>query len=88
MGMYCLDKKTNRAEIAFVVRDEWQNRGIGTFMLNHLVFVARSNGVSGFTAEVLADNTKMRAVLHKSPTTVRSALSDGVQSFELDFLSP
>ena len=30
IGRYYLDQKTNRAEVAFVVRDDWQNRGIGT----------------------------------------------------------
>jgi acyl-CoA hydrolase/GNAT superfamily N-acetyltransferase len=85
VGWYYLDPRTNRAEIAFVVRDEWHNNGIGTFMLGHLMAVARRNGIAGFSAEVLAANKSMQAVLHKSGVTVRSKLNEGVFSFELDF---
>ena len=41
VGRYYLDPKTNRAEVAFVVRDAWQNRGIGTFLLKHLANIAK-----------------------------------------------
>ena len=37
IGRYYLDQKTNKAEVAFTVRDQWQNRGIGTFLLNLLL---------------------------------------------------
>ena len=85
IGRYYLDQKTNRAEVAFVVRDQWQNHGIGTFLLKYLITIARRNGIAGFTAEVLRDNKPMQAILHKSGCTVRSSLSEGVHSFELDF---
>jgi GNAT superfamily N-acetyltransferase len=85
IGRYYLDPKTNRAEVAFVVRDEWQSRGIGTFLLKYLITVARRNGIAGFTAEVLRDNRAMQAVLHKSGCQTSSAVEDGVFSFVLDF---
>ena len=56
IGGYYLDKKTNRAEVAFIVRDDWQGRGIGTFVMKHLTSVAKRNGIAGFTAEVLDEN--------------------------------
>ncbi|MCP3938981.1 MAG: GNAT family N-acetyltransferase, partial [Actinomycetia bacterium] len=49
IGRYYLDKTTNRAEVAFVVRDEWQGKGIGTFLYKHLSKIARGNGIGGFT---------------------------------------
>jgi len=85
VGRYYLDPKTNRAEVAFVVRDDWQNRGIGTFMLKHLTNIAKRNAIAGFTAEVLRENRRMQAVFHHSGLKVRSQLVEGVYHFELDF---
>jgi GNAT superfamily N-acetyltransferase len=84
-GRYYLDPKTNRAEVAFVVRDQWQNRGIGTFMLRWLTTIARANGIAGFTAEVLRDNVRMQSVFQHSEGRVRSRPVDGVQHIEIDF---
>ncbi len=86
VGRYYLDPKSNRAEVAFVVRDEWQNRGLGGFLLRHLVAIARRNGIAGFTAEVLTDNKPMQAVFnHHAGVKVSSSLREGVYHFELDF---
>ena len=85
IGRYYLDSKTNRAEVAFVVRDSWQDHGIGTFLLKYLIQIARRNGIAGFTAEVLKENKAMQAVFHKSSVNVKSQLNEGVYSFELSF---
>jgi acyl-CoA hydrolase/RimJ/RimL family protein N-acetyltransferase len=85
IGSYYLDPKTNLAEVAFVVADAWQNHGIGTFLLQHLIRIARRNGIRGFTAEVLAENKAMQAVISKSNTKVRSRLEGNVISYEMLF---
>jgi acyl-CoA hydrolase/GNAT superfamily N-acetyltransferase len=85
IGRYYLDQKTNRAEVAFVVRDDWQDRGIGTFILKHLVNIAKRSGIAGFTAEVLRDNKAMQNVFNHSGLKVRSKLSEGVYHFDMDF---
>jgi GNAT superfamily N-acetyltransferase len=85
VGAYYLDPRTNRAEVAFVVRDQWQNRGIGKFLLRYLTTVARRNGISGFTAEVLRENKAMQYVMQNSGLNVHSHLSEGVYHFDLDF---
>jgi acyl-CoA hydrolase/GNAT superfamily N-acetyltransferase len=85
IGSYYLDPKTNLAEVAFVVADAWQNHGIGTFLLQHLMRIARRNGIRGFTAEVLAENKAMQAVINKSNTKVRSRLENNVISYEMLF---
>jgi N-acetylglutamate synthase-like GNAT family acetyltransferase len=85
IGRYYLDPKTNRAEVAFIVRDQWQNRRIGTFLLKYLMNIARRHGISGFTAEVLRENKAMQAVFNTAPCSVRSHLEEGVYSFELTF---
>jgi len=85
VGGYYLDPRTNRAEVAFVVRDDWHNRGIGKFMLRFLTSVARRNGIGGFTAETLYENKAMQTVFNKSGLKVRSKLDGGVYSYVLDF---
>ncbi len=62
VGRYYLDETTNMAEIAFVVHDDWQNKGIGTALFNHLAVIAKRNGIRGFTAEVLRGNRAMQRV--------------------------
>ncbi len=85
IGRYYLNEKTNRAEVAFVIRDEWQNKGIGTFLFNHLVNIAKKNGISGFSAEVLRDNKRMQAIFHHCGFKVKSKLEEDVYSFQIDF---
>ncbi len=85
VGCYYLDPASNRAEVAFIVRDNWQSRGIGTFLLQYLATIARGQGIAGFTAEVLADNRPMLAVLGKSGFRLRSQLEGRVRSIALDF---
>ncbi|MCK4720121.1 GNAT family N-acetyltransferase, partial [bacterium] len=85
VGGYYLDPRTNRAEVAFVVRDEWQNRGIGKFLLKQLTNIAKRNGIAGFIAETLEENRGMQAVFNRSGLKVRSRLESGVYSYVLDF---
>ena len=85
VGRYFLDEKTNRAEVAFVIRDDWQNKGIGTFLFKHLVHIAVANGISGFTAEVLRENKRMQSIFKKSGYNVKSSLEEGIYSFRIDF---
>jgi GNAT superfamily N-acetyltransferase len=85
IGRYYLDQKTNRAEVAFEVRDDWQRQGIGGFIMKHLANIAKRNGIAGFTAEVMRDNKPMQAVINHSGMKVRSSLNEGVFHYEMDF---
>ncbi|MER6046546.1 GNAT family N-acetyltransferase [Streptomyces sp. NPDC001793] len=51
------------AEIALAVADDFHRRGVGTLPLEHLVHTARENGVTAFTADLLADNHPLHRVL-------------------------
>jgi ribosomal protein S18 acetylase RimI-like enzyme len=55
-----------RAEMAFVVIDAWQGRGIGSMLMRHLVEIARQSGLKELTAEVLPENAAMLHVFRKS----------------------
>jgi len=85
VGRYYLNEKTNKAEVAFVIHDDWQNQGLGSFMFRHLIAIAKRNGIAGFSAEVLRDNQRMQAIFNHSGYKVKSRLEEGVNSFEIDF---
>jgi ribosomal protein S18 acetylase RimI-like enzyme len=53
------------AEVAFVVKEEYQALGIGSFMLDIMEKIAKENKYKGFTATVLPENTKMINVFKK-----------------------
>ena len=54
-----------RAEMAFMVVDAWQGRGIGSMLMRHLVQIAGGAGLQELTAEILRENTAMLRVFEK-----------------------
>jgi RimJ/RimL family protein N-acetyltransferase len=64
----------DEAEVAFVVADAYQHRGLGHELLARLGPPARQVGISRFTAEVLEENSAMLRVFHHGPypTTTRT----------------
>jgi GNAT superfamily N-acetyltransferase len=54
------------AEIAFTVEEDFQKRGMGGLLLRHLISIARQNKLKELTAEILATNGPMLAVLQRS----------------------
>jgi acyl-CoA hydrolase/GNAT superfamily N-acetyltransferase len=65
VGGWYADKDSQTAEVAFAVKDEYQNRGIGSLLLEYLTDLARGHGFKAFTAEVVHENTQMMRVLKK-----------------------
>ncbi len=84
-GQYYLDETQNLAEVAFTVHDDWQNRGIGSMLLDRLTDMAKRNAISGFTAEVLVDNNKMQKVLDKCDAQITSTREDNVLCYRMVF---
>lgn len=66
VGRYIREKDTNMGEVAFAIRDDYQGKGIGSFLLQYLVNIAKMHGMEGFTADVLPENSNMLAVFQKS----------------------
>ncbi len=65
VGRYYVYPDQQLAEVAFAVRDDYHNRGVGQTLLAYLTFLARRQGLFGFTAEVLAGNEPMLRVFEK-----------------------
>jgi len=78
------------AEIAFVVEEDWQGRGIASRLLRHLIRIARERGVAQFEAEVLKENGPMLAVFRHSglPMTARSSDDTVLVTLVLNALGP
>ena len=55
----------HEAEVAFLITDRCQNQGIGTELLRRLIEVARKEGISSISAEMLPDNVAMQAITRK-----------------------
>ncbi len=88
LGRYILDQKSNIAEVDFAVAAESQHIGVGTFLLHYLCEIARSKGISGFTAYVLASNRRMLSVFYKVGYMVHASLADGVYEIYFHFDEP
>ena len=66
------------AEVAFVVEDAHQGRGIGSVLLEHLAEAAREDGITRFVAEVLPENGGMLRVFTDVGYQVQRQYADGV----------
>ncbi|MCC2279991.1 GNAT family N-acetyltransferase [Streptomyces sp. ET3-23] len=75
---------TDEAEVAFLVQDAHQGRGVASALLEHIAAVARERGIRRFTAEVLPANTKMIKVFTDAGYTQKRSFEDGVVRLELD----
>ncbi len=72
------------AEVAFVVDDAHQGRGVGSILLEHLAAAASESGLRRFVAEVLAENAAMVRVFRDAGYQVSRAIEEGVLHLEFD----
>ncbi|MFI7468092.1 GNAT family N-acetyltransferase [Nonomuraea sp. NPDC049646] len=72
------------AEVAFLVEDAHQGRGVASVLLEHLAATARERGIERFVADVLPANMKMMGVLRQAGYTAQSQFADGVVRMTLD----
>jgi RimJ/RimL family protein N-acetyltransferase len=66
------------AEVAFVVQDGWQDRGLGTILFSELLAAAELNGIRRFRAWVLADNRRMLDLIARFGQVRQRAIEQGV----------
>jgi len=76
---------SHTAEVAIVVKDAFQNRGIGTELLRHLTYIAKRQGLLGFSAEVLKENRVMLHLFEKMGFTMEKESLPDVYNLRLGF---
>lgn len=84
VGRYDRLGEQSSAEVAFVVQDDHQGRGLGSILLEHLAAAARERGLRRFVAEVLAENATMVRVFRDAGYQVSRAFEEGVVHLEFD----
>jgi len=84
VGRYERLKDHDSAEVAFVVEDDHQRRGLGSILLEHLAAAARERGLRRFEAEVLAENAQMIRVFRDAGYQVSREFEEGVAHLEFD----
>ncbi|MFD3613249.1 GNAT family N-acetyltransferase [Streptomyces atroolivaceus] len=74
----------DEAEVAFLVQDAHQGRGVASALLEHIAAVARERGIRRFAAEVLPANNKMIKVFRDAGFTQQRSFEDGSVHLTLD----
>ncbi|MCW2842443.1 MAG: CoA-binding domain protein [Nocardioides sp.] len=74
--------RPGEAEVAFLVEDQHQGRGIAQLLLEHLAQAGRENAVERFVAEILPDNSRMIQTFRDAGYKVASEYEDGVLVLE------
>jgi acyl-CoA synthetase (NDP forming)/ribosomal protein S18 acetylase RimI-like enzyme len=75
------------AEVAFLVQDAHQGRGIAQLLLEHLAQAGRERGIARFVAEVLPENQRMIQIFREAGYQVAGGFEDGVMRLEFPISS-
>ena len=70
--------RADTVEVAFVVQDGWQNKGLGSLLFQDLLKAAQARGFERFSAYVLATNRRMLDLISRFGKVVERKLDQGV----------
>lgn len=85
IGQYEINEKMHTAEVALVVKDEYQNMGVGHDLLTYLTRLARRRGLLGFTADVLVENKPMLNLFKSMGFDTEKRSDEGVYEMRMMF---
>ena len=88
VARYDYDDEAKEAEIALVVQDHWQEKGLGRILMSELLDRAATKGIRRFRAYVLADNRRMLDLLARTTQVLERYTERGITSLLLAPLSP
>ena len=89
IAQWCSDPRgiDSHPDIAFQVRDDWQGEGLGTYLFQRLVKIAKVMGLSKFKADVLSQNKEMNAIFQNSGVPFVRRTDFGVITYLFDLES-
>jgi len=76
---------TNEAEIAALISDQWQGRGLGKELISRLLVVGADEKMSRLKADILPDNRDVQRVCEKLGFSLKHSLDDDVLHAEYKF---
>jgi GNAT superfamily N-acetyltransferase len=85
VGRYVKEKDSDMAELALLVRDDWQGKGIGALMHDYLEEIARSHKIGGFKGEVLEQNKRALHVFTRLGRKATTEYDQGVYTVSYRF---
>lgn len=78
VGRYEPTDQEDTAEVAFVVQDDWQRKGLGTILFREILSAAQVRGIRRFCAWTLADNSRMLDLVRRFGDVQARTLDNGV----------
>lgn len=81
IGVGRYDADGDEAEVAFLVEDAHQGRGVGQLLLEHLAQAGRERGIQRFVADVLPTNIRMQQIFREMGYLIDGSIDEGVQRF-------
>ncbi len=84
-GQYAVLEGTLTAQVALVVRDDYQHKGLGTELLFYLAYIAKRQGLVGFKADILPENKHVLHLLEQIGFVKEKKFSSGVYLIEITF---
>ena len=85
VGQYEIYSDEIKADVAVMVKDEYQNKGVGSVLISYLSLLAKRQGLMSFTADVLFENKSMLHLLEKSGFDIVKRSEDGVHEMVINF---
>ena len=85
LGQYELNSDMHSAEVALVVRDKFQGQGVGRELLSYLIYLAKRQGLLGFSGDVLLENRAMVRLFEKMGFDTEKRSEEGVYEMRMWF---
>jgi acyl-CoA hydrolase/ribosomal protein S18 acetylase RimI-like enzyme len=85
LGQYELNSDMHSAEVALVVRDKFQGQGVGRELLSYLIYLAKRQGLLGFSGDVLLENRAMVRLFEEMGFDTEKRSEEGVYEMRMWF---